>query len=65
MAGLARLAGLRVVSSFTQLTCNKARHSREEFNKKNYRTICVADHFTGFYMLQFLLKGISERRHMS
>ena len=24
--------------------------SREEFNKKSYRTICVADHFTGFYM---------------
>ena len=20
--------------------------------KKNYRTICIADHFTGFYMLQ-------------
>ena len=24
----------------------------EGFNKKNYRTICVADHFTGFYMLR-------------
>ena len=25
---------------------------REGFNKENYRTICVADQFTGFYMLR-------------
>ena len=32
--------------------------------KENYRTICVADHFTGFHCYKFLLKGISKQRHM-
>ena len=33
---------------------------REGFNKKNCRTICVANYFTGFYMLQIF----TEHKHM-